>query len=189
MTCIINKAHPSCRAGTLAPALTIALLALTLSGAPSIAHADDVYWTTKDLLKDFFKSSERVTYVKVEGVQRKRELMSLLGYTPQKDSYVVFVAKTGEMVDGYAVIDEEMGQHLPITFGVKIGKDGQVERLEVMIYREGYGDEIREKRFRVSSKARPRWTTSASAATSSRSPAPRSPPRRWRSACGARSRW
>jgi Na+-translocating ferredoxin:NAD+ oxidoreductase RnfG subunit len=128
--------------------VAIALLALTLSAAPSTAGAEEVYWTTKDLLKDFFKTSEKVTYVRVEGAREKRELASMLGYQPRKETYVVFVAKTGGQVDGYAVIDEEMGQHLPITFGVKLSRDGQVERLEVMVYREGYGDEIRERRFR-----------------------------------------
>ncbi len=137
MTCNINK--PS----------FIALLALSLLAAPSVARADDVYWSTKDLLKDFFKTSEKVTYVRVEGAPKHAELAKLLGYAPKKESYVVFVAKTGDRIDGYAVVDEEMGQHLPITFGVKISPAGNVERLEVMVYREGYGDEIREKRFRT----------------------------------------
>ncbi len=116
--------------------------------APSLAWADDVYWTTPTLLKDFFKTSERVTYVRIQGPEALAALRALLGYSPKKQSYVVFVAKTREHVDGYAVIDEEMGQHQPITFGVKISPAGQVERLEVMVYREGYGSEIREPRFR-----------------------------------------
>ena len=136
MTCNINKAA------------NIALLALSLLLAPSLARADDVYWTTKDLLKDFFKTSARVTYVKLEAPRQRAEIAKMIGYQPKKQSYVVFIAKTGDRVDGYAVIDEEMGQHLPITFGVKISADGKIERLEVMVYREGYGDEIRELRFR-----------------------------------------
>lgn len=123
------------------------LFAFTLL-APSSSRAEDVYWTTKSLLKDFFKTSKRVTYVKLEGANERAALKKLLGYTPKRSSYVVFVAKSGDRVDGYAVIDEEMGQHLPITFGVKISPEGKVERLEVMVYREGYGDEIREGRFR-----------------------------------------
>jgi hypothetical protein len=41
-----------------------------------------------------------------------------------------------------------MGQHLPITFGVKISPTGQVERVEVMVYRESFGGEVRDARFR-----------------------------------------
>jgi hypothetical protein len=140
MICNINgpmrRRDPS---SLLASVVTLSLF------LPSSALGDDVYWTTKDLLKDFFRSSERVTFVTVED---PAALGSLLGYAPPKRKYVVFVARTKDRVDGYAVVDDEKGQHQPITFGVKISPKGSVERLEVMVYREGYGAEIRENRFR-----------------------------------------
>ena len=71
-----------------------------------------------------------------------------LGYAIKKPSYTFYVAKSGEVIDGYALIDEELGQHLPITFAVKFSPQGVVQRQEVMIYRERYGDEIRDPRFR-----------------------------------------
>jgi len=133
---------------TLRPLLLAAVFGTALGVAPSSAQADDVYWTTKSLLKEFFKTSDRVSYVKVYTETCHKDLQAKLGYVPKKSTYVVFVAKTGGEVDGYAIIDEEMGQHEPITFGVKLDAAGEVERLEVMVYREGYGDEIREGRFR-----------------------------------------
>jgi Na+-translocating ferredoxin:NAD+ oxidoreductase subunit G len=116
---------------------------------PSSASAEEVFWTTKSLLKDFFKSSERVSYVTLETAAIEKPLRDILGYRPSKDKYVVFVAKSGDRVDGYAIVDEEKGQHEPITFGVKLRPDGTVDRAEVMVYREGYGGEIREARFRT----------------------------------------
>lgn len=126
--------------------LTACVLALFL--APRPAHAEDVYFTTKTLLKKFFAKSERVSYVKIETATHKKELRRALGYMPKRKTYAVFVAKTGDNIDGYAFIDEEMGQHEPITFGVRLTPDGNVDTMEVMVYREGYGDEIREGRFR-----------------------------------------
>jgi hypothetical protein len=123
-----------------------ALLLSTLAATP--AHADQVYWSTEALLKDFFRTSERVSYVKVETDPAKDVLKASLGYVPGKTSFVVFVAHSGSKVDGYAVIDDEPGEHLPITFGVKLSPEGVVERMEVMVYREGYGGEVREPRFR-----------------------------------------
>lgn len=123
-----------------------ALTALLL--VPTTAAADDVYFTTKTLLKTFFKTSKKVTYVKVDTKAHAEELRRALGYVPTKDTYAVFVAKSGNTIDGYAVVDEQMGQHLPITFGVKLTPHGKVETMEVMVYREGYGDEIREGRFK-----------------------------------------
>ncbi len=129
-------------------ALSFAALFGGLSLLPQTAQAEDVYWSTKTILKDFFKDSERVSYVKLSTQKLGAKLKKDLGYVPKKPNYVVFVAKTGGKIDGYAVIDEEMGQHLPITFGVKLSPLGKVERMEVMVYREGYGDEIREGRFK-----------------------------------------
>lgn len=123
-------------------------LALLLVLAPASASAEDVYFSTKALLKNFFKASKRVTYVKIDATANADELRRTLGYVPKKKTYAVFIAKTGETIDGYAIVDEQMGQHLPITFGVKLAADGTVERTEVMVYREGYGDEIREGRFK-----------------------------------------
>ncbi|MCC7381164.1 MAG: FMN-binding protein [Deltaproteobacteria bacterium] len=129
----------------------LALCAAAVSvaaGSTSDARADEVYWTPKALLKDFFPRSEKVTYLSLEIAGHRGLIEKQLGYTPPKPKYVIFVAKTGEHIDGYAVIDEELGQHEPITFGVKLSATGTVERTEVMAYRERYGSEIREARFR-----------------------------------------
>lgn len=129
-------------------ALSATLFAAGSLAAPRVARADDVYFTTPALLSDFFKSSERVSYVKVESAAARAALVKVLGYVPAKSSYVVFVARSGARIDGYAVIDEEPGQHQPITFGVKLSPKGEIERTEIMVYREGYGAEVREERFR-----------------------------------------
>jgi hypothetical protein len=123
------------------------VLALSLLATPLLladgAHAEGTYWTTKSLLKSFFKDSERVTFVDIAG----SELAGHTGRRAPRARYVVFVATTGDRVDGYAVIDEEKGQHQPITFGTQLDAAGKVVRTEIMVYREGQGDEIREARF------------------------------------------
>ncbi len=80
--------------------------------------------------------------------EQRERLSAVLGYTPRKPSYTIYIAKTADKTDGYAIIDEEKGQHLPITFAVKLSAAGLVERQELMVYRERYGDEIRDPRFR-----------------------------------------
>ena len=100
-------------------------------------------------LKDVFPKSQRVSYRKVKlGPAELAAVQGRLGYTPAKPEYVFFVATTGEHVDGYAIIDDVLGQHEQITFAVKLSPEGVVERHEVMVYREKYGEEITDARFR-----------------------------------------
>ena len=79
----------------------------------------------------------------------KQRLQQRLGYTPSKASYTFYVATSAGHIDGYAFIDEEKGEHLPITFAVKLSPEGRVLRQEVVVYREARGDEVRDDRFRA----------------------------------------
>src|SRR5262249_24520308 len=127
------------------------LLALAVTtAAAQPARADQVYYSSRDLLADFFRSSQAVTYKKVQldGDEVAR-VAHRLGYTPSKTSYTFFVATSGGHVDGYAFIDDEKGEHLPITFAVKLSPAGKVVRQEVVVYREARGDEVRDEKFRA----------------------------------------
>jgi Na+-translocating ferredoxin:NAD+ oxidoreductase RnfG subunit len=124
-------------------------LVLLLWAAPRRALADETHFTSRQLLKEFFPKSKRVTYLQITPDAKQRErIRARLGYTPAKATYTFFVAMTDDKVDGYAFVDDELGQHLPITYGVKISPAGAVEIIEIMVYRESRGDEVRDPRFR-----------------------------------------
>jgi len=53
-----------------------------------------------------------------------------------------------ELVDGYALFDREIGQHEYIDFAAFFDGEARVARVEVVAYREPYGEAIRSKRFR-----------------------------------------
>ncbi|HJZ86834.1 MAG TPA: FMN-binding protein [Polyangia bacterium] len=126
----------------------IGLALLVLPVGVRSARAETVYYTPRSVLTDFFPRSETVRFQRfLISMPMRERLSQRLGYQPKRDSYVFYVATTGGHVDGYALIDEELGQTEPITFAVKLSPDGTVERTEVMIYREPRGDEVRCRRF------------------------------------------
>jgi len=135
-------------------ALVPALFALGAWSSP-IARADSKppaeasYYTTRAVLAELFPASERVTYQTFTLAPAARaRLTQRLGYVPARDRYTIFVATTRGKVDGYAVIDDEQGLHQPITFATRLSPRGTVERVEIMVYREPRGDEVRDVRFR-----------------------------------------
>ena len=49
---------------------------------------------------------------------------------------------------GYFVIDEVIGKHELITYAIGLTAEGAVKQIEIMDYRESYGYEIRNARWR-----------------------------------------
>lgn len=129
------------------PIAAVLLLLGLCSSHNALAQAS--YFTPRTLLAEFFPRSQAVTFQRFDLTpEQLTRLASQLGYALRKPNYTIYIAKTGEQIDGYAIIDEEKGQHLPITFAVQFSPQGAVVRQEVMVYRERYGDEIRDARFR-----------------------------------------
>jgi electron transport complex protein RnfG len=135
--------------------IKISLLLLGLAGGAPAARAEapaqavTSYYSTRAILAAFFPRSERVTYQTfvLDPTLRSR-LGQRLGYAPPRDRYTIFIAQTQGRVDGYAVIDDQLGLHQPITFATRLSSHGMVERVEIMVYREPRGDEVRDARFR-----------------------------------------
>jgi hypothetical protein len=50
---------------------------------------------------------------------------------------------------GYVFLLEVLGQSQPISFAVAVKAEGTLQDIQVMVYREPHGDEIRERRFRA----------------------------------------
>ena len=51
--------------------------------------------------------------------------------------------------DGYFFVDAVIGKHDLISYAVALGADGKVRQLEILEYREAYGGEVRNPRWRA----------------------------------------
>jgi electron transport complex protein RnfG len=131
--------------GAILAAVVCACAAL----APLRTAKAEQFWTAQALLADQFKHSQSVSYVKVRvDASLRGQIEARLGRPLPKAEYTVFVAKSAEHVDGYALFDEQLGQHEPISFATFFDPAGQITRVEVVAYREPFGDGIRAERFR-----------------------------------------
>ena len=122
---------------------------LTLLFMPNGSFAQNtVYLSTADALKLIFKTSQEVIkedHPITPAIQE--QFKKIVGYDLPKMDYPFYIGKTNGKIDGYAVIDEEVGKVMPITFVTRISPEGKVAQVEVMIYRESHGGEVATKRF------------------------------------------
>ncbi|MFN7143425.1 MAG: FMN-binding protein [Myxococcota bacterium] len=123
------------------------LLIVVALVATRAAHAY-VYFTPEKLMESFFPggTTEAVTFTP-DAAARDR-IQAALGYDLPKPTYTLQVGTVNGVVAGYAVLDQQLGQHEPIDFGVLVGPDAKVKRVEVLVYREAYGDGVRAEAFR-----------------------------------------
>ena len=108
-----------------------------------------VYLTPPEALEEIFDDVAGVdTVLAVLTAEEMRELGEMLGSAVPRDSIFVFKPKdeSGRLL-GYAVIGEEVGKYRPITFMVGTNPELKVQNVEVLVYRESRGGEVRRTRF------------------------------------------
>jgi Na+-translocating ferredoxin:NAD+ oxidoreductase subunit G len=116
-------------------------------GAAVPAHATE-YWQFAKLLGDFFTTSKKVGFRKITLPEPDAVAIEKRLGEPVKREFTIYVGEGDEGRTGYAMKDEQIGLHEPIDYAVRFGPSGAVERVEIMVYREPYGDEVRGERFR-----------------------------------------
>ena len=112
------------------------------------AHAV-VYLKPQEALKQLFADSDVVKADKKTLTAADRQKLSeILGYSITAETVTFFVGYSGDKIDGYALMDQQIGKTQPITFMILLGPDGVVREIEVLAYQESQGSQIRYTRFR-----------------------------------------
>jgi hypothetical protein len=131
--------------------LWLACLVFSLGTPLSASAQEGILLKEEEAPKAVFPEStsfdRKVTRSTEELKEKIRQRMGKTRTSVWEDSYVTFIAKKGDMILGYAVIVEEIGKHRPITFIVGVGNDRKIKDAALMIYREAYGGEVRDRRF------------------------------------------
>ena len=108
----------------------------------------DVYLTEEQALKLLFPKSQQVRAEELRLTpEQKTRIQDRIGWKFPEDSFRAFRAESNGKLDGYAVIQETIGKHRPITYIVGVTPDGKVFDIEILVYRESKGSEVRMKRF------------------------------------------
>jgi hypothetical protein len=129
--------------------LAAALLAVLLPAAA--VRADQVFLREPEAPRALFGDGVRFERSTLTlSPAELAELSRRVGRKVDAPSYpVLAVSSASGQLLGWIFVLDVVGQTLPITFAVGIKADGLVQDVEVMVYREPHGSEIRERRFRA----------------------------------------
>jgi thiamine biosynthesis lipoprotein ApbE/Na+-translocating ferredoxin:NAD+ oxidoreductase RnfG subunit len=114
---------------------------------PWLGHAI-VYMTREEALRSLIPQAGEIREetVKLTSMQ-KDQVQKLLGSRIREETYTFWIGEKDRVPVGYALILEVIGKEQPITFMVAVSPDGKIQGVEVLIYRESQGSEIRSRRF------------------------------------------
>lgn len=128
--------------------IPLILLALLSTLGSLSARAETVFIRPADALKAIFKDSREVVMEKKSLTEeQKTALRKQLGSKSLREDWNFYIARSDAKIDGYAVIDNEIGKTEPITFLTAITPEGEVKEVEVLVFREPFGGEVHDERF------------------------------------------
>ena len=112
--------------------------------------AAEVFLTEEDALKLMFPHSDRIRKDTLRLSQDQKSLVeSRIGWKFPEEVFEVHIGETGTTVDGYAILQNTIGKHKPMTYMVGVDRKGHVLNVELLVFREARGSEVRTKRFNV----------------------------------------
>jgi len=108
----------------------------------------EVFLTEEEALKLMFPNSGRVRKELLSiPADKKAVIENRIGWKFPEESFEVYVGETGARIDGYALVQNTIGKHKPMTYMVGIDAHGTVSNVELLVFRESRGSEVRTKRF------------------------------------------
>lgn len=108
----------------------------------------EVFMSEEEGVKVMLPKSERVRKdVITLSPEKKIQIEERIGWKFPEQSFEVYIGETGTQIDGYALVQNTIGKHKHMTYMVGIDGKGHVSDIELLVFRESRGSEIRQKRF------------------------------------------
>lgn len=110
----------------------------------------EVFMSEEEAVKLMFPKSERIKkeLLKIPA-EKKTVIEERIGWKFPEEVFEVYIGETGAQIDGYALVQNTIGKHKPMTYMVGVDARGRVSNVELLVYREARGSEVRTERFNV----------------------------------------
>ncbi|MBA4740176.1 MAG: FMN-binding protein [Burkholderiales bacterium] len=119
----------------------------TLAVAGHVCAAE--YLTVEQAQKLMFgnEASFKQSDVKLNRAAKKA-IKAASGVSVERRILPTWKVFDGGELSGYFIIDEVIGKHDFITYAIALSPVGKIKQIEILVYRENYGYEVRNPRWR-----------------------------------------
>lgn len=153
------------------PLIIIPAAALVVSSA----YATE-YLSIEQAQKAIFPEADRFVAAPVLLSKEQREAIEdRAGVKQRWEKQDVWRAEKNDQLIGWFIVDNVVGKHEFITYAAGLLPEGKVKGVEVMVFKETYGDEIRQASWRKTLEGKTLATRSSWIRTCRTSAAPPSP--------------
>ncbi len=106
------------------------------------------FMTEDEAVKLALPKSQRIRKELIRLTQDKKELIEQrIGWKFPEESFELYIGETGDKIDGYAMIHNTIGKYKPMTYMVGVDAKGTCTDVELLVFRDAKGSEVRTKRF------------------------------------------
>ncbi len=127
--------------------VALAPVALLSAAAPTAAHATQ-YLTVAQAQSQMFPSATAFIDQSLTFTPAQRKAIGRASGVASAKGQRVYEARTAGRHLGWMFVDQVLGKHELITYAVALDPAGAIRAIEILDYRETYGGEIRNPKWR-----------------------------------------
>ena len=106
------------------------------------------FMTEEEAVKAVLPKSQHVRKELLRLTAEKKDLIEQrIGWKFPEDSFELYIGQTGDKIDGYAMVHHTIGKYKPMTYMVGVDAKGTCTDVELLVFRDAKGSEVRTKRF------------------------------------------
>jgi len=121
--------------------------AILASAAPNVIGAQYMTLAQAQMLI-FQRAKEFVPAPLALSAEQIERIEQLSGVKVRSPKQQVWQARAGDSMLGWFILDQVIGKHELITYAAGINPDGTLRQFQVIDYREAYGYQVRELKWR-----------------------------------------
>jgi hypothetical protein len=109
---------------------------------------EEIFLTPEEAAQLMFPESDQIRQVILQITPAQKALIEeRIGWHFPESSFECFIGETKGNINGWALTQHTIGKHKAMTYMVGVDPEGEVINVEVLVYRESRGSEVRKARF------------------------------------------